>query len=421
MGRAVNHLDTPQYNRDLDRWIVAAVHSGVESFWQLVSALPGVYPTVVRKAARRLVEESRIPSYVMVEDPTSVSDGDSELEIPGLPIPHPLSSDWRFTRRTAGELLERIINSTDPASDVALIGAPSVFFLATLEEVPQRFTLLDENYLLADRVHWSPNKDFLRCDVTRDIVDIPLVQTVIADPPWYKDDVLGFLQTSVRVCEDQGMVFLGFGSNGTRPGISEERRQIIAAADQMGLRLTGIEHQALSYSTPFFEYNALKAANFKHVPAAWRHGDLIVFQKDGSADLAEDSHTASEHPWTEVHIDGVRVRVRRDVRPYFVDPRLLQLVPGHILPTVSRRDAIGKAADVWTTGNRIYLCDGKNILKLILHALRIGESARDAVERYLPSKLSHVQSRLISETVTQIRGIIETERQEFRSFSNGFR
>ena len=139
---AVGQSCLSQYNIDLERWIIAAVQSGVKDFWQLVSVLPGVYPTVAREAMARLVGESRIPAYVLAETPPPVSNGDLELEVPGLPPPHLLSADWRFTRKTAAELLERVAVLTGPSESVALIGTPSVFFLAALEGSPCRFTLL---------------------------------------------------------------------------------------------------------------------------------------------------------------------------------------------------------------------------------------------------------------------------------------
>ena len=92
-----NHLS--KYNNELDGWIVAAVQSGVTDFWQLVSVLPGVYPTVVKEAVERLIEQSRIPKIVGVEQPTRVADHELDSEVPGLPTPHPLSSDWRFTKK----------------------------------------------------------------------------------------------------------------------------------------------------------------------------------------------------------------------------------------------------------------------------------------------------------------------------------
>ena len=58
-----------RYDSDLDRWIIAAVQSGAKDFWQLISLLPGVYPTVAREAVDRLVIETRIPADVVAESP----------------------------------------------------------------------------------------------------------------------------------------------------------------------------------------------------------------------------------------------------------------------------------------------------------------------------------------------------------------
>ena len=155
-----------------------------------------------------------------------------------------------------------------------------------MEGVSCRFTLLDQNPLLADRVPRSYLESvFRRCDIRHDVVDMPSVETVLADPPWYEDDVLGFLRTSARVCADQGTVFLSFAPDGARPGIAEERHRIIWEAEQLGLRFVGIERLALSYATPFFEHNALRAARFEHVPVQWRRGDLLLFRRDGGVPL----------------------------------------------------------------------------------------------------------------------------------------
>ena len=416
---AMNHSHSSQYNSDLDRWIITAVQSGAKDFWQLISALPGVYPTVARETTSRLIGESRIPAYVVTERPTPLSDSALELEVPGLPPPHPLSADWRFTRKTAAELLERITVSVGPSESVALVGAPSVFFLAALEGSACRFTLLDENPLLAKSLpHSSLGSGFRRCDVKRDVVVIPSVQAVLADPPWYEDDVLGFLRTSARVCADQGTVFLGFGSDGTRPGIAEERQHIIAEADKMGLSFAGIEPLTLSYATPFFEHNALRAAQFQHVPSTWRRGDLLLFRRDGNSLPEGESWTPTMPLWAETNICGIGVRVRRDDRREFVDPRLIPLVPGDILPTVSRRDVLSKEADVWTVGNRIFRCEGKNILAMVLKALGEGRAPEEAVQQSLRCRLNNYESAMVAKAVAQVESVVKAECQEMWNFSN---
>ncbi len=416
----MNNSYITQFVDDLDGWIVAAAQSGVRDFWQLVSLLPGVYPTVAREAVYRLIAESRIPEYVAVEQPPPFPHSDFDLEVPGLPVPHPLSSDWRFTKRTTEALLERVIISAGPTADAVLLGAPSVFFLAALERAPCRLILLDENPLLADYAPSSSFGSVIRgCDVRRDSVNTAPVKAVLADPPWYEDDVLGFLRAAAHVCADQGTVFLSFGSDGTRPGIAEERRRIIAMADKLGLRFAGIERLALSYATPFFEHNALRAAQLEHVPAVWRRGDLILFQGDGSVLPEEGNSPRRVRPWSEAKISGIQLRVRRRGRRTFADPRLIPLVPGEILPTVSRRDLRREAADVWTSGNRIYHCDGSDILAVILKAMEEGEDPSEVVQRSLQRPLSNHELTSVTETVAQVRAIVETECQEIRRISNG--
>ena len=416
----MNHSPKSQFDADLDSWIVAAVQSGVADFWQLVAMLPGVYPTVAREAVKRLVRDSRIPANVLAEVQATSSVSDFELEVPGLPAPHPLSSDWRFTRGTAASLLKRVVSSTKPTSRVALVGVPSVFFLASLERIPRRFVLLDENRLLTDRVPLnSDGMKFIHCDVGKESVDIPSAQTVLADPPWYEDGVLHFLRTSARVCAEGGTVFLGFGANGTRPGISEERQHIIEEANKIGLRFAGIESLSLSYATPFFEHNALRAAKFRRIPSSWRRGDLLIFRRDWGGPLREGSKAATKRLWTEAHIREICLKVKTDERLEFADPRLIPLVPEDILPTVSRRNDLSKAADVWTTGNRIYRCEGKNTLLIVLRALAECKDPVDGIQRTLRRPLTCRESALVEHAIEQVNSIVRTERQEIWSFYDG--
>ena len=63
------------YEHDIDRWIIGACRAGAQDFWNLVSLLPAVYPTVVRQAVERLIASSSVPAYLAVERPTWKSSG----------------------------------------------------------------------------------------------------------------------------------------------------------------------------------------------------------------------------------------------------------------------------------------------------------------------------------------------------------
>ena len=407
------------YERDVDRWILGAYLAGAQDFWSLVSLLPGVFPTIAREGVERLIAASMIPVHLAVEKPTWGANTDSGSEVPGMPTANPLASDWRFTRDTAGDLLERVIASTGPTQRIALLGAPSVYKLAAMREAPRKFILIDQNRSLDFRDSLPPpGNKFCPWDLRKDINELPPVQVVLADPPWYEEETLAFLRASARICADQGIVMLGSAPAGVRPDIREERERVIAAAAESGLKLLDIEPLALSYATPFFEHNALRAAGFAHVAPNWRRGDLLTFGRTGASRPGPVNPTASIAEWVQADVRGATIWVRPGSQSTFVDPRLVPLVPEDILPAVSRRDGRREAADVWTAGNRIYRCDGSRILSMILHAIGVSEAPIDAVQRGLQYSLNRQEAEKVEATVAQVERIIQMELQEMRSLAN---
>ena len=408
------------YQRDVDQWIIEAHEAGAKDFWHLVSLLPGVFPTDVRKALERLVPASMVPEHLAIEVPPRKQANGSASEVPGLPSANPLASDWRFTRDTAEKLLERVIASTESTQTIALLGAPSVYHLAAMQDVPRKIILVDQNDAFAACGSSSVPADTFHClDVQRDAIDLPKVHAVLADPPWYEDETLAFLRAAVRVCAEQGSVLLGATPDGTRPGVAEERERIIAGAEELGLRFLRAERLALSYATPFFEYNALRAAAFAHVAPDWRRGDLLIFERSGDA-LPGPIDSAVLGPiWERVDIFGATVWIRPKENPTFVAPKLVPLVPGDILPSVSRRDKRRGAADVWTAGNRIYRCDGLHILTVILRAMATSKPVIEAVERSLGHPLTRTEVEETKICTTQIESLVQMERQDLRRFING--
>ena len=94
-------------------------------------------------------------------------------------------------------------------------------------------------------------------------------------------------------------------------------------------------------------------------------------------------------------------------------------MPGDILPTVSRRDHRREIADVWTAGNRIYRCDGTNILSIILHAISVSEAPIETVQQSLRHSLHDLEVAQIEASVAQVERISQTELQEIREFTDG--
>lgn len=410
------------YSDDLEARIIKEVQGGVQNLWQLVMALPGHYPTVVRDAVARLIEKSAIPSHIADEDLEPGLESQSQLEIAGLPVPHPLDFDWRFTEETAVRLLEKLARLCRPRNLVALLGTPSVHMLANRRGIADRFVLFDGNHSLADNPTSSlPREGVYLCDLLGDVPNLPSFQAVLADPPWYVEQAAGFLRFASQICDTGGTILLSFAPEGAKPEIADQRQRIIAEAGRVGLSFSGSEHLALSYATPFFERNALRSAGFGQVASAWRRGDLLVFRKVRNLYSQRIHVDVQSSAWEEVSIAGVRFRVRKHNQEGFSDPRLKELVPGDILPSVSRTDERRKEVEVWSSGNRVYRCDGTHILASILRAMRESEDPVTSVQQEVRHQMDGVETKLVEFSASQIEQIVRIERREVGSSAGGLR
>ena len=168
----------------------------------------------------------------------------------------------------------------------------------------------------------------------------------------------------------------------------------------------------LPYSSPLFERNALKAEGICNVHSEWRRGNLVVFKKIQEVEI-EPPETQQVNDWVEVFLQKVRIRLRGSSNQQFSDPSLKGIISGDILPSVSRRDPRRSLADVWTSGNRIFKCSGRNILLKILQALAINSSPQENVSNYLSRCLSCDELILVNKATEQIENILKIEQNEY--------
>lgn len=405
-------VDT-EYRRELEDWILYALNEGTQDFWELVSMLPGAFPTDVRTALDRLVAHRKVPYDLSLKADVRECGRRADLEVPGLPTPHPLAFDWRFTRGTAEELLGKAVGASVPNGVIGLLGAPSVYFIAKEKHVSQPIKLLDQNPFLAECLpNADPGGAFHQCDITQPSVETDSISVIIADPPWYYEDALDFLRTASRLCAEQGTVLMSFAPEGSKPGVRRQRQDLIANAAEMGLKYDGLSTLVLSYVTPLFEHNALLASGFEHVPRVWRRGDLLFFRNVGGGFIENRVRGGHREDWKQFEVGGIGVWVRVDNNDDFENPCLQRIVAGDILPTVRRSDVRRKHADVWTCGNRIFRCLGRKVLSLVIKAMAIGEDPFRTVAAGLNCSLRVSERNLVRVAVRQIKNLVELEQRE---------
>ena len=420
--------DQTVFEQDVDTWTRAALaNNDALGFAALVAALPGVYPSQVWASVERLATTSAVSAqtvgHLRHSKGTDAVVGFDEPACP-LPLPHPLDFDWRFSYDTVEVLLKRCADLSQPSETIVLLGTPRLAIRATHSSCPRRFLYLDRNPAAVAAVAQRGNpQNTQRFDAMEDAIPCPeTAAAVCIDPPWYLPQFRSFLWVAAALCRLGGHVLCSIPAVGTRPRMATEWQHMQAWADRCGLSLIHYERSALTYVTPPFEMNALRAGGFSGVSTHWRRSDFAVFARTGPPLIARPSRPEMAPPWQEFIVSGVAFRTSPVTRPCtetgFQDPRLRTLVPGDILPSVSARDQRRAGAEVWTTGNRIFGCAGSNLLHPIIQAVADNGTAAQNVAQHLGRTLrdhEHVQVLL---AVQQIKKLVTIERNEQ---ANGFR
>lgn len=402
------------YQRQVDRWVAAEIQRGVSTFDDLLCALPGVYPThvaasidrlrqadVITKGQRRRATRRR-QNEGLHRSPISSS----------LPPPHPLDFDWRYSPDTIEQLVERAMAGTQPGDTVALLGTPSLHVAQLAKDHGRRFVLIDGNSLTVERVKTlDAHRTVYKRDLFVDPVPALNAAAVIADPPWYDEYIDAFLWTASEVARPDAQVFVSLPAVGTRPGSRAERKAFRSTAERMAMRVEEMLLRDLAYISPPFETNALAAAGWTGLPVDWRRGDLGILRKSGP-NGPRPTRKARGTRWEEHSLGWVRIRVRRDPPTKLVDPTLEEVVPGAVLPDVSRRQRFREMANVWTSGNRVYRCQSPRLLLVILQAVASGSNPRASVASTIGRTPTAEEDRAIAQSVSQLKWIARIEGRE---------
>ncbi|MBF2067549.1 MAG: hypothetical protein IGS39_24495 [Calothrix sp. C42_A2020_038] len=413
----ITDTETQIFEDSVDNWVLEALTRGVRTFDQLVASLPGVYPSLALNSLRRLASTKQISTSVLANafkpaKPKPQLPSYSCHQIP-LPIPHPLDYDWRFSDAAVKHLLKECAKVTQTDDTIVLLGTPSLLRMGIKEPYLRHLVLLEASQTITDSLAQAvPKAQVIRCDVMREPLPSLTASAVVLDPPWYLEHIQSFLWTACQLCLLGGHILISMPPVGTRPGMKEEWAKILDWAQQLGLTLVKLEQSALSYTTPPFELNVLRAEGLNAVSREWRHGDLAVFSRSHQTQIPRPTVPSLEDEWTEEVLLGVRIRVRQPNILDFADPSLISLVPGDVLQSVSRRDSRRQLADVWTSGNRIFACQGRGVLLQILRALSEGRSPYEAVAVCLKRPLNLNETKQVSHAANQIVNIVSTEQKE---------
>ena len=408
-----------QFDHLLDDWVAKAfAKNGNIGFAALLRLLPGCYPTDVVAALLRKIEskegerESVWANQVVIEarqNSTTFSPQDLKWQ---RPTPHPLDYDWRFTPESAAVVSDMALDGVRSVGSVALLGTPSVHMLLKKKIGNHRAVLLDRYSTSENR----PSSGWTG-DITVD--DLPELKStvVVLDPPWYPDHICSFLWAAAFVAAEGAQVICGVPDVGTRPGVEAEWVEIVRWAQLAGLSLEVLHRGMTEYLTPPFEANALKAAGIAHVPARWRRGSVAQFRRTGHIKTNRPQLNESCH-WAEESIGPVRWRLLLgDIRRPSAAPEITSILPGDILPSVSRRHPARQLARVWTSGNRVFHSENPYMLRRLLRMLQYIDDRpvdlTNIIQRAFPSNVGPKVTAYAEKALQAAMRIQQIEAREY--------
>lgn len=412
---------TKPFVEQVDQWVFAKLETGARNFASLLQELPGIYPVEVADALRRLMEiptVSRTARSLLAESESVEFHFRGSQTTSGLPIPHPLDYDWRFTT----EAVEELLRASDGGwRNLICLGTPTVFVSAIKRFGCERVVLLDRNTsMIKCAARMSNRSRAIQFDVFTN--SLPAIRTdlVVTDPPWYLEHMKAFLWVSSKICSRGGRILMSMPPHGTRPTIAAELDQVFEYARQLGLAVKQIKDDCLTYETPPFETNALRAAGCTVFDTIWRRGSLCVFQRLTDAEVERPLYCCPTSDWLEADLYGSRFRFRRQNqdRIGFDDPTLIPLVAGNILPSVSRRHSLRKHPDVWSSGNRVFRCRGSHVLHEIVRLLA-SKTSPDVIPHSLKMPLTAREARQVQRAAVLIEEVAAIERFERRFIGRG--
>lgn len=277
-----------------------------------------------------------------------------------LKIPHPLDFEWRNSTASLNYLINEVQKINTVNDKILFLGMPTLFATACIKDIPQKVTLVERNKpIIRGLTKLNVDKErfqILEADIFKVVpARVGKYYSVIMDPPWYSPHFYQFMWLATQCVEVGGIIGISLPPINTRPDIDKERIDWFSFCQKHGLCLENLYAQKLHYAMPFFEFNAFRAAGIKDILPFWRRGDLALFRKVHMDSLERPKFDEKKPEWVEREIETVRFRVKVETHEeQTLELKIKNLIKGDILPTVSSRDERRKAANIWTSGNRIF-------------------------------------------------------------------
>lgn len=361
---------------------VLNVLMSTDDFPTVLSRNPGIHPIMLVQSYERLLLADLISKrkYASLMHNAEIP-RNTDILYPEeclYPVPHFLDSDWRFSKRTQESLVRVVRNHIQDrkVKSVAFIGAPSLFKI--FSRLPNSnnadFYLVDCNASLHNQGESLPeNFHTVDCRVNYSFCIEELevkADIVVMDPPWYFEYIKRFFEICSYSCNIGGIVLCAFPPAFTRASIDEEFQELRDYCGSLGFSELKKVRSFVTYMTPPFEVNTIKANGINNFPLRWRTGDVVIsrFLTEKVQSIPIDySFLTATSGWAERTLGDVRLKIKNQVASFssfYLE--IHHLFPHDVIPEISRSPKTTEPINLWTSGNRVYHCTNITVLYIIL-------------------------------------------------------
>jgi hypothetical protein len=385
------------------------------SFGSLVASLPGVAPGVTTDVLRQMAAGDgpyTDRAADLIEDCS-----ESEPAVAATiyrPIPHPLDYFWAYSPESIEKIAAVLLARTAPGDEIAYLGTPNAFNAAAAIMPDRTHVLLDRRDVSGGPAE-DTNRRFVQVDLLADDVPRLDANAAVLDPPWYPDDMCGFLWAAAAASVPGAHIWMSSPLAGTRPKAEREVSEVVDWARQAGLELAEKLDGAIRYLSPPFELASHRAARLGGVPLDWRSGDLLEFRVLSPLACGRPPAAVGEGSWRRFVIDEIPiwVKIRGDAVTEIGDGLLQGIASADVLQTVSRRDPTRKEVDLWTSLNRVWASSHPTALDAVCGCLESGDpQPEEAVAARLNRDLSTEEREHVRRLAEDLAETVRREREE---------
>lgn len=368
-------MDKIQFFNEIDEIILGLVRKHPD-FYFLMKSKTGIHPIDIKASLFRLYNKKKISASLLKSILNSAKDkGKVVLENNNLlPVPHLLDYDWRFSSEGIEKMFSIINKNCKRNSTViAFVGTPTLFKMYFLKnETRNQYILIDKN---ADQhvnsiTRYSNNFSYIKYNIVeRCPINNIKVDLVIMDPPWYLNYNKLFFQFAESIVTIGGKIICVLPPKYTRCRALEELDELQKFISDCGMVKELYLKNAVSYNTPPFERNVLRANGIYCMPKGWRTGDAIIVKKVQKSKVDRKTIIIPEGGWEEINIGKVRYKLKTnynlDIKSF--DLFIEKVYNNDIYPSVRRSSTKSeRKINVWTSGNRVFYCTNVQLLYYLL-------------------------------------------------------